>query len=364
MFRERFGAPVNLLTKVITSPMDSTKVYKKIIETKPPKAIKYIKVRTLHDALKDRLNLRIVNGEHSFEHEIEQKELNRPGLALSGFVEVFTYWRVQVMGNTEIGYLNTLHGADRVKAISNVLDFDLPCIIVTNNNSIPPELIESATEHKVTIFATPDNTTSVHRHLSEFLEHSFAPYTVVHGSLVDVFSVGVLFVGPAAIGKSELALDLIERGHQLVADDAVQITKIGVNTIQGAPRGNLGHHMEIRGLGIIDVNKMFGVRGIRGKKDIHVIVKLEKYGEKAKYDRTGLDDPYTQIMGVDIPFVELPVMEGKNLTIVAEAIALDQKLKQIGVRQAHEFNRRLMLKHVSKKPEEEVPEVLLDLEDV
>jgi HPr kinase/phosphorylase len=268
------------------------------------------------------------------------------------------------MGNTEIGYLNTLHGADRVQAISNVLDFDLPCIIVTNNNPIPPELVESADQHGITIFATPDNTTSVHRHLSEYLEHAFAPYTVVHGTLVDIYSVGVLFVGPAAIGKSELALDLIEHGHQLVADDAVQISKVGVNTIQGEPRGSIGHHMEIRGLGIIDVYKMFGVRGIRGSKDIHVIVKLEKYGEETPYDRTGLDEPFTQVMGVDIPFVELPVMEGKNLTIVAEAIALDQKLKQIGVRQAHEFNRRLILKNVSKQQEEKTPEVLLDIEDV
>ena len=345
--------------------MESKRVYKKILDAKQPKAIEYIKVGALFDKIKDRLNLRIVNDSHSFDRRIEQKELNRPGLALSGFVEVFTYWRVQVMGNTEIGYLNTLHGADRIRAISNVLDFDLPCIIVTNNNPIPAELIKIADEHKITIFATPDNTTSVHRHLSEYLERAFAPHTVVHGSLVDVFSVGVLFVGPAAIGKSELALDLIERGHQLVADDAVHVVKIGVNTLQGSPRGSIGHHMEIRGLGIIDVYKMFGVRGIRGSKDIHVIVKLEKFAEKTGYERTGLDEVYTQIMGVDIPVVELPVMEGKNLTIVAEAIALDQKLKQIGIRQAHEFNRRLMLKNVStQNMEEHVPEILLDVEDI
>ncbi|MBN1466625.1 HPr(Ser) kinase/phosphatase [candidate division KSB1 bacterium] len=345
--------------------IETKRVYKKILDTKQPKAIGYITVGDLYKQIKDRLHLRIVNAKHSFTRRIEQKELNRPGLALSGFVEVFTYWRVQLMGNTEIGYLNTLHGEERISAISNVLDFDLPCIIVTNDNPIPTELIEIADQHKITIFATPDNTTFVHRHLSEFLERAFAPHTVVHGSLVDVFSVGVLFVGPAAIGKSELALDLIERGHQLVADDAVQIKKIGVNTLQGSPRGSIGHHMEIRGLGIIDVFKMFGVRGIRGSKDIHVIVKLEKFGEKADYERTGLDEVYTQIMGVDIPIVELPVMEGKNLTIVAEAIALDQKLKQIGIKQANEFNRNLMLKNVSThRLEEQVPEIMLDVEDI
>jgi HPr kinase/phosphorylase len=193
--------------------MDVKRVYKKVIEAKQPKAIKFIKVGRLYEDLKDRLDLKIVNAPHSFDREIKQKELNRPGLALSGFIEVFTYWRVQVMGNTELGYLNTLHGADRVRAIANALDFGLPCIIVTGDNSIPPELVQSADEHKVTIFSTPGNTTAVHRHLGEYLERAFAPYIVAHGTLVDVFSVGVLFVGPAAIGKSELALDLIERGQ-------------------------------------------------------------------------------------------------------------------------------------------------------
>ncbi|MBN1558668.1 HPr(Ser) kinase/phosphatase [candidate division KSB1 bacterium] len=345
--------------------IETKRVYKTILDAKQPKAIGYLKVSDLYEQTQDRLHLRIVNDQYSFDRRIEQKELNRPGLALSGFVEVFTYWRVQLMGNTEIGYLNTLHGDERIRAISNVLDFDLPCIIVTNDNLIPVELVEIANQRKITLFATPDNTTFVHRHLSEHLERAFAPHTVVHGSLVDVFSVGVLFVGPAAIGKSELALDLIERGHQLVADDAVQIKKTGVNTLQGAPRGSIGHHMEIRGLGIIDVFKMFGVRGIRGSKDIHVIVKLEKFGENANYERTGLDEIYTQILGVDIPLVELPVMEGKNLTIVAEAIALDQKLKQIGIKQAHQFNQHLMLKNIStQKAAEQAPEIMLDIEDI
>ena len=302
----------------------------------------------MYEDIKDRLKLQIFNDDRSFDRKIEQKELNRPGLALSGFVEVFTYWRVQVMGNTEIGYLNTLHGKKRIEAISNVLSFELPCIVITNNNRIPDELVKIANKNGVTLFSTPENTTAVHRILSEYLDSKFAPRLVVHGTLVDVFSVGVLFIGEASIGKSELALDLIERGHQLVADDAVEITKFGSHTLQGAPIGTLGHHMELRGLGIIDVYKMFGVRGIRGNKDIHVIVKLERFGGGGKYERTGLDETLTEIMGVDIALVELPVMEGKNLTIVAEAIALDQKLKQIGVYQALEFNNTLMEKNAER----------------
>jgi len=316
----------------------------------------------MYEDIKDRLKLKIFNDDRSFDRKIEQKELNRPGLALSGFVEVFTYWRVQVMGNTEIGYLNTLHGKQRIDAISNVLSFELPCIVITNNNRIPDELATIANEKGVTLFSTPENTTAVHRILSEYLDSKFAPRLVVHGTLVDVFSVGVLFVGEASIGKSELALDLIERGHQLVADDAVEITKFGSHTLQGAPIGTLGHHMELRGLGIIDVYKMFGVRGIRGNKDIHVIVRLERFGGGNKYERTGLDETLTEIMGVDIPLVEMPVMEGKNLTIVAEAIALDQKLKQIGVYQAHEFNNKLMQKNAKRATQ--TPDSKNDAKDI
>lgn len=346
----------------INKKMAANRTYKQVIEPKPPKARQYVKVRKMYQDIKDPLKLAIVNDDRSFDRMIEEKELNRPGLALGGFVEVFTYWRVQVMGNTEIGYLNTLHGKKRTDAITNVLSFELPCIIVTNNNKIPKELVKIANTKGITIFSTPDNTTAVHRTLGEYLDSKFAPRLVVHGSLVDVFSVGVLFTGVASIGKSELALDLIERGHQLVADDAVEITKFGTHTLQGAPIGSLGHHMEIRGLGIIDVYKMFGVRGIRGRKDIHVIVKLERYGEGGNYERTGLDQTYTQIMGVDIPLVELPVMEGKNLTIVAEAIALDQKLKQIGIYQASDFNEKLMSKNKAKT--REVPDKEIDTEDI
>jgi len=342
--------------------MNKNRVYKQVIEPKPPKAREYIKVSRMYADVKDQLRLKVVNDECSFDRKIEQKEINRPGLALSGFVAVFTYWRVQVMGNTEIGYLNTLHGQSRIEAISNVLSFELPCIIVTNNNKIPAELVEIANKKGITIFSTPHNTTAVHRVLSEYLDDKFAPHIVIHGTLVDVFSVGVLFVGEASIGKSELALDLIERGHQLVADDAVEIRKFGTHTLSGSPVGTLGHHMEIRGLGIIDVYKMFGVRGIRGRKDIHVIVKLERFKKDSNYERTGLDEFFTQIIGVDIPLVELPVMEGKNLTIVAEAIALDQKLKQIGIHQAKDFNDMLMKKNAAKAsimpPEKE-----LDSED-
>lgn len=317
------------------------KILSNIFRDEKAQILSYIKVKKLYQELKDQLDLKIINGPYSFDRKIRESEVNRPGLALGGFVEVFTYWRVQVMGNTEIGFLNTMHGQARYNAINSVLGFDLPCIIVTNDNKIPEELVEIANHNGITIFSTPENTTAVHRILGEYLDGQFAPSIVVHGTLVDIFSVGVLVIGPAAIGKSELALDLIERGHQLVADDAVQVTKIASTVVSGAPRRNIGYHMEIRGLGIIDVFKSYGIRGIRGKKDIHVVVKLEPFAETREYERTGLDQTVTYLLGVELPIVELPIMASKNLTIVAEAIALDQKLKQIGINQAEMFEEDL-----------------------
>ena len=307
-----------------------------------PQVIPSITVRQLYEANREWVGLVVVNNEASFERKIKEKELHRPGLALGGFVEVFTYWRVQIMGNTEIGYLNTLHGSERLAAITTVLGFDMPCIIITDNNKAPQELIDVANHNAITIFKTPLSTTSVFQLLGEYLDSMFAPVITVHGSLVDVYSVGLLITGPSAIGKSELALDLVERGHQLVADDVVCITKIGANLLRGAPSHVLAHHMEIRGLGIIDVRRMFGVRAIRGSKDIHVVVTLEQYNNRRDYERIGVDDRTVDILGVSMPLVELPIFSGKNITVIAEVIAMNHKLKQLGENPAKELDERLI----------------------
>jgi len=313
-----------------------------------PKVRPYITVEELYLDNSERLSMSIINNEDSFNRRIKEQELHRPGLALSGFIEVFTYWRVQIMGNTEIGYLNTLHGEDRLNTIVTVLGFDLPCIIVTHDNNIPHELIEVANQNKITIFSTPLTTTTVTHHLGEYLNRVFAPYLLVHGSLIDVYGVGMLITGPSAIGKSELTLDLIERGHQLVADDAVYITKIASDALLGSPSKVLTHHMEIRGLGIIDVRRMFGIRGIRGNKNIDVVVNLELWDNTRDYERLGVDEKTTNILGVEIPLIELPIFPGKNITVIAEVIAMNLQLKQQGENPAQEFNEKLINKMQSK----------------
>ncbi len=310
--------------------------------------IPFITVADLYQYNYQRIGLNIINNEASFGRKIREREIHRPGLALSGFVDVFTYWRIQIMGNTEISYLNTLPSEQRTKSIATVLGFEIPCIIITNNNTPPQELVEIANRNGITLFSTPLNTTTVIHELSEYLDDVFAPSTIVHGSMVDVYGVGVLITGESAIGKSELALDLIERGHQLVADDVVHITRSGRNRLEGEASEILQHHMEIRGLGIIDIRRMFGIRAIRGKKVIHIVIHLERYSPEREYERIGIDESSIEILGVKVPQVILPIMSGKNITVIVEVVAMNHKLKDLGEHPAQEFNERLISKMKEK----------------
>ncbi|MBN2357740.1 HPr kinase/phosphorylase [candidate division KSB1 bacterium] len=306
------------------------------------KEIPFITVAELYEQNHQRIGLKVINNQSSFMRKIREREIHRPGLALSGFVDVFTYWRIQIIGNTEIGYLNTLPPEQRTKSIRTVLGFEIPCIILTNKNEPPKELVEIADQNGITLFSTPLNTTTVIHQLSDYLDGVFAPETILHGSMVDVYGVGVLITGESAIGKSELALDLIERGHQLVADDVVHITRVGRNQLQGEASEILQHHMEIRGLGIIDVRRMFGIRAIRGKKNIHIVIHLERYSPDREYERIGVDESSMEILGVKVPHVVLPIMSGKNITVIVEVVAMNHKLKELGENAAQEFNERLI----------------------
>ena len=306
-------------------------------------------VKTLYEDNKDRLGLEIINGDYSFSKPITEGELHRPGLALTGFVKVFTYQRVQIIGNTETSYLADLGSSRRKEAIEHVMKFDIPCIIITEKNEVFPEMLESANRHKVTIFRTPLKTTQLIHLLSEYLDHKFAPTITVHGSLVDVYGIGVLFTGRSGIGKSEIALDLVERGHRLVADDVVNISRQAGNVLIGTGSELLQYHMEIRGLGIIDVQSLFGVNSVRPQKRIEVEVHLEEWDDKEDYERIGLDEQTSTYLGVDIPLVKLPIFPGKNITVIAEVIALNQMLKLYGRNTAQLFSDRLLRKIQSKQ---------------
>ena len=290
---------------------------------------------------KVRLKMEAVNGEVGLEKVIRDKSIHRPGLALAGYVELFTYDRVQIFGNTEVRYLKHLSLAERIKSFETLFQFDIPCIIVSNENVLDDELIAIATRHGITILTTPLETTKLVYFVSDFLDDQFSPQTVIHGSFIDVYGIGVVLVGRSGIGKSEVALDLIERGHRLVADDVIMITRKGEGILIGAGTDVVKHFMEIRGLGLIDVRSIFGIRSIRFQKRVELVVELQDWKSDVEYTRTGLDHENISILSVEIPHVKLHIFPGKNITVIVEVIALDYLLKHYGYDAAREFAKRL-----------------------
>lgn len=301
-------------------------------------------VETLFTENKKRLNLKLVNDQIGFARTIVNPELHRPGLALTGFLDLFTYDRIQILGNTEIQYLSSLTSAQKKASLERVLGYDIPCIIITDNNKIPRELTPIASKRKISVFRSKYPTMEIFHQLGDYLNNEFAPKTTVHGTLVDVYGIGILFTGRSGIGKSEIALDLVERGHRLVADDVVIITKKAEEILMGEGREIAEHHLEIRGLGLIDTRSTFGIRAVRVHKRVEVEVQLVEFDPKADFDRTGLQEQYTAILDVKIPIVVLPMNPGKNITVIAETIALNQLLKIYGHYTPHEFNKKLIAK--------------------
>ena len=302
-----------------------------------------ISVGLLYDALRVRLRLSALNGDAGFEREVRDKNLHRPGLALAGYVELFTYDRVQIFGNTEIRYLNHLTLQERIRAFQTILQFDLPCIVITNDNKIDSELVQIATERKISVLQTPFETTKFVYFLSDYLDDQFATQAAGHGSFIDVYGIGLLLTGRSGIGKSEIALDLVERGHRLVADDVVLVTRKGEGILMGAGSDMVKHFMEIRGLGLIDIRSIFGIRSIRFQKRVEIIVELEEWRQDREYTRTGLDHENIGLLDVDLPHIRLPIFPGKNITVIVEVIALDYLLKHYGYDAAKEFSKRLDL---------------------
>jgi HPr kinase/phosphorylase len=302
-----------------------------------------IKVRDLLAKKGDPLQLEALTGDVGLDREIPSPEASSPGLVLAGYTARFVGTdRMQILGETEITYLASLDAAARRKAIETFLSYDLPCIVVTKGQQPPDELLALAATKGIAVIRTRLKTAEFYRHLKPFLDDAFAPSTTVHGSLADVFGVGLLFRGRSGIGKSECVLDLVERGHRLVADDVVHVTKRGHDVLIGRGHEVSRHYMEIRGVGLIDINALFGVRSVRQQKRIEVVVQLEDWDTSREYDRTGLDAQETELLGVMIPLVTVPLNPGKNLTVICEVVAMNHLLRYSGVDSARNFNDRLI----------------------
>jgi len=287
------------------------------------------------------LQLEVLTPQVDLSKPIEEETISSPGLVLAGYTERFAAGRLQVLGETEISYLGSLSADALHRALTGFLALEFPAIIVTKSLDVPPLLITLATEAGVPVLRTKLKTGAFYRRIQPYLEEYFAPTLTLHGSLADVYGVGLLFLGRSGIGKSECVLDLVERGHRLVADDVVRITRRGNDILIGRGHELQRHHMEIRGVGIIDIPTLFGIRAIRQQKRIEVVVQLEDWNDAAYYDRTGLETNEMEILGVKVPRVTIPLNPGKNITVIAEVVAMNQLLKYAGVHTALIFNRHL-----------------------
>lgn len=288
------------------------------------------------------LNLRDIGEGTGLSRVILNSDISSPGLALAGYIDRFVAGRLQVLGETEITYLNSLPAGERERILSSFFGFDMPAVIITKGQAPPDGLKEIATRSGVPLLQTNLKTAEFYRRIKPALEAEFAETTTLHGSLADVFGVGLFFTGKSGIGKSECVLDLVERGHRLVADDLVIATRRGNDILIGRGHELQRHHMEIRGVGLIDIPSIFGVRAVRQQKRIEVIVRLEEWNQDAIVERTGLDTQTQSILGVDIAVITVPLNPGKNITVIAEVIALNHLLRYSGINPAEAFNQRLI----------------------
>jgi HPr kinase/phosphorylase len=273
---------------------------------------------------------------------IESPNVSSPGLVLAGYIDRFPSRRLQVLGETEITYLKSLDPEIRRQHLETFFSFPIPCLFVTKGQQPGPDLREIAAKAGVAVICSRLKTNEFYTRIKPWLEEEFAPSTNLHGSLSDIFGVGLLFVGRSGIGKSECVLDLVERGHRLVADDLVIATRRGNGVLIGRGHELQRHHMEIRGVGLVDIPAIFGVRAVRQQKRIEVVVQLEEWQHDAPIDRTGLDTEVTTILDVQLPKVRVPLNPGKNITVIAEVIAMNHLLKYSGVDPAERFNERLV----------------------
>ena len=291
----------------------------------------------------DSLDLRCVCGRRGLVRDITIPDLNRPGLALSGFYDSFAWQRVQLFGRGEVAYLNKIAAEGRLETIQQMFTFNVPCCIFTHNLEPTAAFVEIAEEAGCPVLQTGLDSSEFSSRLLRILSNIFAPKVSIHGVLVEVYGLGILILGDSGVGKSETALELIERGHRLVADDVVEISCVNGNSLIGQGANKIiGHHMEIRGLGIINITQLYGVGSIRERKEVQIVAKLEEWDANKVYDRLGTEELTMEILGVKIPKLEIPVKPGRNIPIILETAAMNERLKSMGYFSAKEFNQNVL----------------------
>jgi HPr kinase/phosphorylase len=296
-----------------------------------------------------KLKLEVIVDTEGVMPDISVSDLNRPGLELTGYFDYFAYDRIQILGKTEISFLEGLSTDIRKTRLEKLLSYEIPCIIITRNLTPPEELIFIAPENKKTILRSPMATTKFMSRLTDFLERELAPHTTVHGVLVDIYGIGILIIGESGIGKSETAVEIIKRGHRLVADDAVEIKQVAENILIGTAPEIIRHFLEVRGLGVIDVRTIFGAGSIRNDIKIEMVIELVEWENYKEGDRLGLEEEKIKILDSHITKKTIPIRPGRNLAAILEVAAMDYRLKALGYNAALEFSKRLFDKINKKK---------------
>ena len=274
---------------------------------------------------------------------ISSKEITRPGLELTGFFDYFDNTRLLVVGNTEVSFLLKFPEEKRFKIMDDLFSKNSPALIVTRNREPCPSILETAKKNNVPVLRTSEMTSSFIANLVSYMSVQLAPRIVRHGVLMEIYGQGVLMLGDSSVGKSETAIELIKRGHRLVADDAVQIRKVSEHSVMGSSPKNIRHFIELRGIGIINARSIFGMGSVKTAQDIDLVVKLEPWDDNKVYDRIGLESEYTKILDVDIPIVTIPVKPGRNLAVIIEVAAMNNRQKAMGHNAAKELLNNLGL---------------------
>ncbi|HPV01450.1 MAG TPA: HPr(Ser) kinase/phosphatase [Clostridiales bacterium] len=272
--------------------------------------------------------------------EITTSDVNRPGLQLSGYMEYFGTDRIQIIGKVEMTYLASLSPQERKKRLDDYFRTGFPCLVIARDQEPFPEMVEAAEKYSIPILKTKDITSRFMSGLIRYLNVMLAPRISMHGVLVEVYGEGILILGESGVGKSETALELVKRGHRLIADDLVEIRRVSDTTLLGAAPENIRHLIEIRGIGIVDVKHLFGMGAVKMQENINLVIKLELWKEGKMYDRLGLEDHYTDILGISVPSLVIPVRPGRNLAIIVEVAAMNHRQKKMGYNAAKFLSER------------------------
>lgn len=291
--------------------------------------------------LHEQFQLTLVSGEEGIGRHISVIDISRPGLEMAGYFTHYPSNRIQLLGKTELSFFELLEPNEKAERMLKLCAPDTPAIVVAHNHDVPDELIAASNQKSVPVFSTKTPTTRLYSQLTNFLERELAPMTAVHGVLVDIHGVGVLIIGKSGVGKSETALELVKRGHRLVADDCVEIRQEGEGMLIGSAPKLIEHLLEIRGLGIIDIMTLFGASAIRSHKRITLVIELEIWDATKNYDRLGIEEEKMAIIDTDVTKLTVPVRPGRNLAVIIEVAAMNHRLKQMGMNAAEDFADRL-----------------------